>query len=71
MKFVIWLVLIGVVVYLLRGKKIRRAAEGVPAVESMVQCAQCGLHLPASEGISDGQGTLFCSAAHRALGPGG
>lgn len=32
--------------------------------ESMLRCAQCGVHFPASEVIA-GDGTVFCSAAHR------
>lgn len=34
--------------------------------ETMVRCAQCGVHLPRSESIStDGQ--YFCSAEHKHL----
>ncbi len=32
--------------------------------ESMVRCAQCGVHLPASQSLP-GLGGVFCSAAHR------
>lgn len=32
--------------------------------ERMVQCAQCGLHLPASEGRF-AKGKVYCSDAHR------
>ena len=34
------------------------------APEPIVRCARCGVHLPASEAVHDGQ-TVFCSAAHR------
>lgn len=51
------------------------------AIESMVQCAQCGIHFPASEAVYGGTGnnsvdvsgsdvaaeTVFCCAEHRAL----
>jgi len=37
--------------------------------ESMVVCAHCGVHLPASEAVSE-DGQSYCSAAHRAAGPG-
>lgn len=34
----------------------------------MVQCAHCGLHLPAADALPDGS-RLYCSEAHRRLGP--
>lgn len=34
------------------------------AAEDMVRCAQCGVHLPRSEGMLVG-GDFFCSTAHR------
>jgi uncharacterized protein len=53
----------------------RRAAPGAdePArpdaaassPERMQACAHCGVHLPASESVSDADGRPFCSAAHR------
>lgn len=36
-------------------------------VEEMVACAQCGLHFPASEAVTDYAGTVFCSEEHRRL----
>jgi len=35
-----------------------------PAVEDMVRCAHCGLHIPKSEGLQSG-GNYFCGAGHR------
>lgn len=35
--------------------------------ERMVQCAQCGIHFPASEAVSNRAGTIFCSIEHRNL----
>lgn len=32
--------------------------------EAMLRCADCGLHLPASQALP-GRGGVFCSAAHR------
>jgi uncharacterized protein len=32
----------------------------------MVRCAQCGVHLPRSEGVAAG-GDFFCSEEHRRL----
>jgi uncharacterized protein len=36
----------------------------------MVDCAHCGLHLPASEALRDGA-HAYCCAEHRAAGPRG
>jgi uncharacterized protein len=76
-------ILIGAVVLLLwlvlgRGAR-RRAAERrraqaprapgrTPAVEGMVACAHCGVHLPAGEALQRGA-LCYCSAAHRDAGP--
>jgi uncharacterized protein len=38
------------------------------AMDQMVQCAWCGVHLPASEALSLADGRLYCSEEHRALG---
>lgn len=40
-----------------------RSASGTP--EEMVQCAQCGIHLPASEAIFIQPDIAFCSEEHR------
>lgn len=40
------------------------ASELVP--EQMVNCSHCGLYLPQSEAVSDGD-KFFCSAEHRRL----
>jgi uncharacterized protein len=42
------------------GEKPPPAADG----ESMVQCAQCGVHLPRSESITM-RGSFYCSAEHQ------
>ena len=51
-----------------------RAATGSGAraaapPEVMVDCAHCGLHLPASETQRDATGRAFCCAAHLGAGP--
>jgi uncharacterized protein len=39
-----------------------------PAIEHMVQCAQCGIHFPKSEAIrARGTGKVFCCVEHREL----
>lgn len=40
------------------------ATEAAP--EQMVHCSHCGLYLPQSEAIADGD-KFFCSAEHRRL----
>lgn len=37
-------------------------------IEQMVPCAHCGLHVPESESVKAG-GRVYCSEAHRRLGP--
>jgi uncharacterized protein len=40
------------------------SARHHPAPEKMVACAHCGVHLPQSEGVTDGE-RIFCCEAHR------
>jgi uncharacterized protein len=83
MKFGIWIV-IGVIAWLwfngTRKQQLRerarandqaaaRAASSGMAVERMVACAHCGLHVPASDAVVTAAGTGFCSEAHRRLHP--
>lgn len=43
---------------------------GATAVDDIVPCAHCGLHLPRSDTIGGAkQGQRFCSPEHRDLGP--
>ena len=73
LKVLLLALLIGVIVWLLRGAR----SAGKPPVQSpeppdkaavMVVCAHCGVHLPAAEALS-GPGGVFCCEAHRAAGP--
>ncbi|MEC5215804.1 uncharacterized protein RCH09_000738 [Actimicrobium sp. GrIS 1.19] len=75
MKALLWLGLIVTVIYLLRKKSRavfsreamdippRRSADG----EAMVQCAECGIHVPASEAVAGAGALMFCCPEHRAL----
>ena len=36
-----------------------------PAVEKMVACARCGVHLPATDVLLDSVGRPYCGKAHR------
>jgi uncharacterized protein len=76
MKYLLVLVVVGLGLWvLLRG---RRPAAGEPAPKRarrgkapapMVPCAHCGLHLPASDAVTDAAGRTFCTDAHRLAGP--
>ncbi len=50
----------------------RRAPPGAPpapgAVQDMVACAHCGVHLPRGEAVLDGERS-YCGQPHRLLGP--
>lgn len=72
MSRLLFLVVIFAVIYLLlksyrkqmtRGDK-AGGADGSEAVEDMVRCAECSVHLPKRESIMTG-GKYFCSEAHR------
>lgn len=78
LKFLVVLLVVGIGVWSLlsrlRGPRDDRAAGGRPAGKAgtaplqMVECAHCGLHLPAADALAEGS-RLYCSDAHRRLGP--
>ncbi|MDE2440002.1 MAG: hypothetical protein KGP14_03180 [Betaproteobacteria bacterium] len=47
------------------GRSTPRKAKGP---EKMVRCAQCGVYLPESDSIADGE-QAYCCEAHRSAGP--
>lgn len=69
MKYLFMFVLLGVVWWLW----VKRNAPGDrnsstrqdPLPEKMVTCAYCAVHLPESEGLTDGD-RIYCCEAHRA-----
>lgn len=80
MKYLLVLIVIAIGLWMLN-KRLRgpaskppptgRGPEGarsskVPA--AMVECAHCGLHLPAADAVREGD-HLYCGEAHRRLGP--
>jgi uncharacterized protein len=76
-KFLLLLVIAFIVVsWLMQGKKASKTtsssdAEGTAPTDSgekMIQCAHCGVHVPASESVSNAAGVVFCSEDHRRLG---
>ena len=70
-RLLLWVAL-GVVAWLMLRPSRRvappRGAATDGAAETMVDCAGCGLHFPASEAIRDGA-RLYCCTAHRDAGP--
>ncbi len=72
-KLLFWIVLLAVIAFVIGFKRGRpaprddaRPAPPPPRLpEHMVSCAECGIHLPASDALP-GRGGQFCSAAHRA-----
>ncbi len=80
MKILIILVALVLLVWLLLGSSRRRAkgprrpaagespSRPTAAVEGMVACVHCGVHLPSSQALTV-RGQVFCSAAHRDAGP--
>jgi len=65
MSRLILLFAIAAVIYLLF-KSYRKDVpqDEAKGVEDMVRCEHCGVHLPVSESIRDGE-RIFCSASHR------
>ena len=77
MKLLVWLVIIAaVVMWFVRAKKALFRSDAAQAkrssqkasgrgAETMLQCAQCGVHFPASEAVGGANGAVFCSEQHR------
>jgi uncharacterized protein len=76
-KFLLVLLVVGVGLWMLvsrvRGpgadadRTARRKPDAAKPVV-MVECAHCGLHLPAADAVTEGS-RLYCTDAHRRLGP--
>lgn len=72
MKFAIWLVVAGIVVYLIKRWKHATLKSSLskkaPApLESMAQCRHCGIYLPVSESVISSASESFCSEEHLRL----
>ena len=70
MKILLFLVVVFVLLWLLRGatdrpapRRRRRGRRKRP--QEMIACAHCGVHLPRDEALP-GRGGVFCGDAHRA-----
>ncbi len=83
LRLLVWLALMAAGWYVFFRKRVKgppRAAAGPAAAsaarpaakaEPMVDCAHCGLHLPASEALLDPESRAYCCPDHRAAGPRG
>lgn len=71
MKFLLLLAVLAGLFFFLGAKRARPREPDAPTPapppgpQTMLRCAECGLHLPAGEALP-GMGGVFCSAAHRA-----
>ena len=70
MKYLVVLLVVVLVLWLARAARRTPAprkpppAQRPPAIEDMVRCAHCGVHLPRDEALP-GRGGVFCGDAHR------
>lgn len=73
-KFIVLLVIVALIVWIARGGRGRKPVAPPPPADAlpdtMVACAQCGVHLPKAEALP-GRGGAFCCEAHRAAFEGG
>lgn len=75
MKYLLVLVVVGVVLFLMFGRQRKPPPEARPgarapeASATMLACAHCGIHLPRDEAVLDAAGRPFCGEAHRIAGP--
>jgi len=67
-KYLLLLLVIVAAWWLAKGFRRKNAAKDAPeaAPEQMVNCGHCGLYLPQSEAIREGD-RFFCCAEHRRL----
>lgn len=66
MSRLLFLIAIVVVIYLLirAFRKNAPREDNKPAVDDMVRCAHCGIHLPKGESVQ-ADGKFFCCSEHR------
>lgn len=75
MKYLLVIVVVGVVLWLMIGKprraaEVRRKEAAAPRLpQQMVACAHCGVHLPDGDAVRDAAGRSYCGEAHRLAGP--
>lgn len=72
-KLLLGVLVLLAVVWLLRGSRrgreaARRDMAPPQAVQAMVRCAHCGVHLPQTDAVEHA-GRAYCSMLHRLAGP--
>lgn len=72
-KYLLILAIIAVLWAAARGQRespnpTARSKPAKTRLQKMVACAHCGVHLPESDALRDGQ-RCYCCAAHRDQGP--
>lgn len=72
MKLLLWGLIILAILWLLRSKKSQAGATpsagghaASKGTEPMLQCAHCGVYVPASDAIVAVSGSSYCSEEHR------
>lgn len=74
MKYLLVLAVVAVAIWIWRNNRREEIRAGTPppqrpprvaGPESMVRCAQCGLHLPAADAVPGRNGNSYCTPAHR------
>ncbi len=63
-RLLLLIAIVAVVYLLIRSYRKGESQERKLAVDDMVRCAQCGVHVPKGESIQAG-GQYFCCAEHR------
>jgi uncharacterized protein len=78
MKFLLIVLVVGVLLWLLFGRRRgpppdsgakKNGAKGDAAPQAMIACAHCGVHLPRGDALPGADDRWFCSEAHRIAGP--
>ena len=75
MKYLLLLLVVGVVLFIMFGRSRKAPEEGHPVTRRpkeaspMLACAHCGVHLPRDEAVLDAAGRPYCGDAHRIAGP--
>ena len=73
MKYLLVLLVVAVAIGIWRSRHRKAVKESRPSAaqariappQEMVECAQCGLHLPRADAVLDSAQHAFCGAAHR------
>lgn len=73
MKYLLVLLVMAIAIGIWRSRHRKAVKESRPSAaqariappQEMVECAQCGLHLPRADAVSNSARQIFCGTAHR------